>query len=528
MMLPNPANNSLRLKFALQIAKCVLAVLFIAGCAGQREFSQPAVAGKDIILEVIPDKTHVYPDEKIVLRYVLSTRRDTRYEGFSDEARFPDFWLQDVALPPLTTLTMAVITRNDKKYVTLTIAKKSIFPMSPGQKKIFPGTIKLAYTKLLTFSEKLSTPLFSDRIKRFDMMIEANPVDIWVKPFPEKNVPPSFTGSFGRYSMQVKLKDEERTRSGEILLSVKIEGDGNFAKLTLPEVDWGPDLKLLHTGENWEVNPAWGKETNEGSKIFDVTLAAQRTGQIKIPSVVFSFFSPARNNFETLTGPEIVANVENLSTPSETKDLNDQTAQKAVVILVDASGSMLAQDFAPKDRLTAAKKATKEVLLNYPDTLVGVKAFGRNVVSVYPLSRPSGQFDAAIDGIAVNLVVDGTAIGSAIYEGVKDLVHKIPKEIKKSLILVTDGSYNSGFMDPLTAAQMAKEKNIPIHTIAMGQGGLVPFPIQDPKKGLVIINAEVKVDEATLKEIATLTGGQYFRVRNEGELQSALNNIRNL
>jgi len=204
---------------------------------------------------------------------------------------------------------------------------------------------------------------------------------------------------------------------------------------------------------------------------------------------------------------------------------NIKTDKPALIILLDISGSMIAEDMQPQNRLTSAKTAISNFLRANTEMLIGLKCFSKDVMTISPLTQSKSEVIEALDGIQHGLSKeDGTSIGDAVFEATKELAEYVGN--KKTIILLTDGVNNSGHLDPLTAIDLASNNKIFIHAIALGTKGLVPFPVNDPKLGNRKVMANVGTDEKTLAEMAKETGGRYGTATSEAELEGLLSEVR--
>lgn len=205
-----------------------------------------------------------------------------------------------------------------------------------------------------------------------------------------------------------------------------------------------------------------------------------------------------------------------------------------IVLAVDISGSMLAQDLTP-DRLTAAKKVAAEFVTDRPNDKIGLVIFAGESFTQCPLTTDHKVLLNLLNEVTFGMVEDGTAIGLGLANSVNRL--KDSKSQSKVVILLTDGTNNRGQIAPLTAADLARSYGIRVYTIGVGTQGVAPTPVQTPF-GVRIQNVEVDIDEKTLTEIASITGGQYFRAEdNEGlsniyeeidEMEKYLINVQNV
>ena len=197
-----------------------------------------------------------------------------------------------------------------------------------------------------------------------------------------------------------------------------------------------------------------------------------------------------------------------------------------IVIALDISGSMLAEDFKPVNRMAVAKEEAKKFVAGRQNDRIGLVVFARKGYTQCPLTLDYEVLSQLIDEIEVGLIKDGTAIGLGIATAVNRLRESDAKS--KVIILLTDGENNAGNLGPVTAAELAKTFGIKIYTITIGKGGLVPFPIEDPVFGKRYVQAEVKVDEQILKRIADITDGRHFAAGDPQGLTQAYKRINEL
>ncbi len=187
-----------------------------------------------------------------------------------------------------------------------------------------------------------------------------------------------------------------------------------------------------------------------------------------------------------------------------------------IVLVIDISSSMLAQDFQP-NRLEAVKETAKNFIANRPADRIGILVFAKETFVQCPLTVDKDVLTSLLTEITVaEKSYDGTAIGMAIANATNRLRSSTAKN--KLMILLSDGSNNSGELDPVTAADLAKQFGIKIYTVGAGKKGTAPYPVDDPLFGRRVMQVEVDMDEPTLKQIAKITSGQYFRAENEEKL----------
>ena len=194
-----------------------------------------------------------------------------------------------------------------------------------------------------------------------------------------------------------------------------------------------------------------------------------------------------------------------------------------ILLVIDQSSSMLAQDFKP-NRLEAAKEVAKKFIKDREGDRLGLIVFAGEPYIQCPLTRDINVLLEFTDEIEIiDQEHDGTAIGMAIANSINRLRESDTKS--KTIILLSDGSNNQGELDPITAAGLAAKFDIKIYTVAAGTHGLAPYPVTDAWGRQVIQKVQVDVDEESLKEIAILTGGQFFRATDNKSLLKVYEDI---
>ncbi len=201
-----------------------------------------------------------------------------------------------------------------------------------------------------------------------------------------------------------------------------------------------------------------------------------------------------------------------------------------IMIAIDVSRSMLAEDFTigsqRANRLEAVKRVTQQFIEARPNDRIGIVGFAGQPYLVSPLTLDHDWLIRNLDRVQIGLVEDGTAIGSAIMSAANRLKDKEAKT--KLIVLLTDGDNNAGKVMPLTAAEAAKALGIRIYSIGAGTRGMAPYPMQDPFGRTVYRNIPVEFDENTLKQIASVSGGEYFRATDTRSLEEIFAEIDKL
>ncbi len=217
-----------------------------------------------------------------------------------------------------------------------------------------------------------------------------------------------------------------------------------------------------------------------------------------------------------------------LAKPQSPKDVEEYKKKSIegidVVLAIDVSGSMLAEDFEP-NRLESAKQTALDFIDERPNDRIGLVVYEGEAYTQAPLTTDHQLLHDLFEQVESGKVTPGTAIGSGLLTAVNRLRDSDAKS--KVIILLTDGVNNSGDIDPLTAAEIAKEFGIRVYTIGVGKNGMAPIPVQT-LFGTQMQQMQVEIDEQLLKQIANLTDGKYFRARNEKELNYIYNEIDKL
>ena len=202
-----------------------------------------------------------------------------------------------------------------------------------------------------------------------------------------------------------------------------------------------------------------------------------------------------------------------------------------IMLAIDVSKSMLAEDFSigaqRANRLEAVKRVTEEFIRQRPNDRIGIVAFAGRPYLVSPLTLDHDWLLQNLDRIQIGLVEDGTAIGSALASASSRLKDKEAKS--KLVVLLTDGENNAGRVTPMTAAEAAKALGIKVYTVGSGTRGIAPYPVID-QSGRVrgYQQMQVEFDEETLRNIAAMTGGTYFRATDTKSLENIFRDIDQL
>jgi Ca-activated chloride channel homolog len=207
-----------------------------------------------------------------------------------------------------------------------------------------------------------------------------------------------------------------------------------------------------------------------------------------------------------------------LARPQKGTTIEETTADGVdIVIALDTSGSMAAEDFEPQNRLFVAKKVVSNFVEGLRHDRVGLVSFSTKARTRCPLTLDYGVLLNVLNAIELGTIRDRTAIGLALATCLNRL--RESKAKSKVIILVTDGVNNHGEIQPLDAAEMARSLAVKIYTIGVGTNGTARFPIDDPVYGKTYADLQVEIDEESLQQIAKLTGGLYYRATDRPSLE---------
>lgn len=207
---------------------------------------------------------------------------------------------------------------------------------------------------------------------------------------------------------------------------------------------------------------------------------------------------------------------------STSRGSNSKTEGIDIVLAMDVSGSMLARDFNP-DRISAAKEVASKFIVDRPNDRIGLVVFAGEAYTQSPLTTDKATLLSLMGQVKSGVIEDGTAIGNGLATAVNRLRESDAKS--KVIILLTDGVNNRGQIAPSTAADIAQSLGIKVYTIGVGSEGTAPYPAIDMWGNTVFQDMKVEIDEKILSEIASKTGGEYFRATDKDKLSAIYDKI---
>lgn len=261
------------------------------------------------------------------------------------------------------------------------------------------------------------------------------------------------------------------------------------------------------------------------------------TNQVVFPSLGVlkkikpSFSQRYRHILIVLRSATIILLVIALARPQHGNEQTKVTTEGIdIVLAVDVSGSMLAEDFEiggqRYNRLHIVKPVVKDFIMKRTNDRIGLVVFAGRPYTQCPMTLDYGMLLQLLEKVEIGMVEDGTAIGSALGSSIERL--KDTKAKSKVIILLTDGRNNAGEIDPFTAAEIARTFGIKIYTIGAGTKGLAPFPAMDIFGNRVMKQVKIDIDDDALREIAKITDGKYYRATDTESLKEIYRQIDKL
>lgn len=209
---------------------------------------------------------------------------------------------------------------------------------------------------------------------------------------------------------------------------------------------------------------------------------------------------------------------------SSSSSSNVTTEGISIVIALDISASMLAEDFKP-NRIESAKKVAQQFIDGRPNDLIGLVIFSGESFTQCPITSDHSVLRNVLKDVEPGMLIDGTALGEGLATAVNRV--KDAKTKSKVVVLITDGVNNSGAIPPTTAGEIAKTFDVRVYSIGVGTKGMAPYPFKTPF-GIQYQNMEVQIDEALLNQVAQNTDGKYFRATGNKALESVFREIDRL
>ena len=259
------------------------------------------------------------------------------------------------------------------------------------------------------------------------------------------------------------------------------------------------------------------RRTVEGMRFSDLRLT---------DSVPRTFWMHIRNAPQVLRLFALSCAIIAVARPRDPSTTHERFAEGVdIMLILDTSTSMKAQDFRP-NRFVAAREVATEFINSRVSDRVGLVVFAAKAFTQVPLTLDYPFLVEMLQAVEVGMIEDGTAIGTAMITGINRLRESEAKS--KVIILLTDGQNNRGEIDPGTAAEAAAAMKVRVYTIGVGAYGSAPFMADDPFYGQRMMQIPVEIDEEMLEDVAKKSGGKYFRATNSDALREIYHEIGEL
>lgn len=270
-----------------------------------------------------------------------------------------------------------------------------------------------------------------------------------------------------------------------------------------------------------------------------VLLRERRSGGVAFPAL--SRVSPRlvpgwrvrlRHLPAVLAGMALMLGAVAMARPQHGSERRNVTTEGVdIIVALDISGSMAAEDFRPANRLAVAKEVVASFIRQRQHDRVGLVVFASKSLTKAPPTTDTGLLLRQLEDVQLGQLPDGTAIGSGLVTALTRLRHSQAKS--RVIVLVTDGANNAGEIDPDTATDIARAMGVRVYAVLVGRGGRVPIPVpvQDPFTGRVVtrtVMADVEVDEPLMRRIAQRTEGEFFRAEDAHALRQIFARIDQL
>lgn len=280
-------------------------------------------------------------------------------------------------------------------------------------------------------------------------------------------------------------------------------------------MSWFRSIEFAHPGFFWLLLliPAMLAWYIRKQRLMHASLSMPALGGFRLPQK--SLLPRLRHAGIVLRSLAMILLVVALARPQSSLSWENSTTEGIdIVIASDISGSMLAEDFKP-NRLEAGKNIAVDFIKDRPNDRIGLVVFSGESFTQCPLTIDHDVLVNLFQDIHNGMIEDGTAIGMGLATAVNRIKDSDAKS--KVVILLTDGSNNTGSIPPLSAAEIAKQFNVRVYTVGVGTKGYAPYPVQT-SMGVQYQRMPVDIDEGTLTKIAQITGGKYFRATDNKKL----------
>ncbi len=272
---------------------------------------------QNVFIRAIPNKTTVYQGEQLTVVYKLYTRLNISSPSLTKLPTYQGFWAEDLDMPQ--TINFHIEMYNGKRFRVAVIKKAALFATKTGKLKVTPFELKIPVIirrkrrSQGLFDDFFNDPFFS-QTQTYDYQARSNSLTINVLPLPTKNVPPSFNGAVGNFSLSSTIDKKEVKVNDAVSLKLKISGTGNINLIDVPDVKLPTGFEKYEPKITTKVNK---KDVVSGYKSVEYLIVPRIPGRKVIPPIEFSYFDPAKKKYVTLRTPRYEISVTGSATLTE-------------------------------------------------------------------------------------------------------------------------------------------------------------------------------------------------------------------
>jgi len=398
-----------------------------------------------------------------------------------------------------------------------------LVPITTGDLQIDPFNVDCTI-KQKSDTVKNSFSFFFAKYDYYLKKLKSTDQTIKVLPLPE-NKPDFFSGAVGKdFKIRASVDKSLLSCNDSLKLKIAIIADACLKLFDKPEPVFN---------SSWDVSDVevtyLNKEESPDSintLYYSYLIFPREKGHYTIPELKLSYFDVGLKQYKTISTEPITIKIkagncsEKVSEKEEEKvKLSDKVSD--IILALDISGTTLARDFQP-DRLSACKEEIVDFIKKNTKDRIGLVAFAGKSLPISPLSENRTMLMDLTSKIDTGIVEDGTAIGSGLLSSINKL--KGSKAKNRYIILITDGNNNSGEIEPLTAAQIAKILNIRVYVIGIGKNDTVSFSVKTTF-GIQEQKIFLKLDEESLINMTKITNGKFFKALKKEDLPVIFNQI---
>jgi Mg-chelatase subunit ChlD len=464
------------------------------------------------------NKNYLYVGEQVRTIIKLYSNSDITSIDKYEFPKFKGFWVEKIGTNSTSPIKEEV---DGVNYQTFIIQTLDITPLQTGQLTIDSCKLECTFTK--PGKKGALDDFFGNNQIKILKSVNSALMNITVNPLP-LNKPKSFTGLVGKdLKIDASISKNSISCSDTVNFNLLISGKANFKLIDKPTITLDSSMIVCDTKITYNTRKTI-TDTIDTVR-YEYTIIPQRPGKYPIKPLAFSYFDISSKEYKTLLGNPIILTVDSCNHPKtinkkESNIKKEQTKAGNIAIVFDVSSSMLVMDLEP-NRLKASKTVVTNFIKRNSTYGIGLVVFAGDSYSLCPLTNnlKASEFVSKID---TGMVEDGTAIGVGLLTAINQLKDNSTKQ--KCVILLTDGVNNSGEIDPITAAQIARRNGIRLFTIGIGAKDSAMYPFLDT----ILQKIPAQIDEKTLGEMAHIANGKYFRAKSNNDLTVIFNKIDQL